>query len=323
MCRGFLQFHLDSIWYGVIALTLRQIEFFLAVCREGSITRAADAVHVSAPPLSRALAQLEDELGVELFFRGKKGMELTVAGKIFLSGAQKVAADMGEMRAALYAHKVGRVNTIHIGSINAISSRILPFRISRFKKTHPHTSVVVHEESSPQLARRLEQRELDICIIREPIELSKTDYEMAPLYDEALKEVGMDQDYFFAIGKASFFSGIRGAEKEVPVAALKGIPIVIHNRYVPMLISQCAKFNFAPDIVFENKEVTSLISWAHAGLGVAIVPYTSTLLLGCETLSKRKIVQPEIASQAYVVWGRQNVPSDEVMDMIDLLRHPQ
>ena len=90
-----------------------------------------------------------------------------------------------------------------------------------------------------------------------------------------------------------------------------------------MLIGQCAKFNFAPDIVFENKEVTSLISWAHAGLGVAIVPYTSTLLLGCETFSKRKIVQPEIASQAYVVWGRQTVLSDDVVDMIDLLRRSQ
>lgn len=304
-------------------MTFRQIEFFLAVCKEGSITRAADAIHVSAPPLSRAIAQLEDELGVELFYRGKKGLELTVAGKILLSGAQKVSADLRQVQSELYAHKVGRISTIHIGSINAISSRILPFRISRFKKIHPRSSIVVHEESSPQLARRLEQRELDICIIREPIELSKSDYEMAPLYDDALTAAGMDQDYFFAIGKASFFSGIHGAEREVPLAALRGIPLVIHSRYVPMLVRECAKFKFAPDIVFENKEVTSLISWAHAGLGVAIVPYTSTLLLGCETLSKRKIVQPDIASQAYIVWSRQSAPSSDVMDMIDLLRCPQ
>lgn len=301
-------------------MTLRQIEFFLAVCREGSITRGADAVHVSAPPLSRALAQLEDELGVELFYRGKKGVELTVAGKIFLSGAQKVADDLRQTRSELYAHKVGRINTIHIGSINAISSRILPFRISRFKKSHPHTAIVVHEESSPQLARRMEQRELDICIIREPIELSKNDYAMAPLYDEALVSTGMDQDYFFAIGKESFFTGISGPT--VSLSAFRGIPLVIHNRYVPMLIGQCAKFNFAPDIVFENKEVTSLISWAHAGLGVAVIPYTSTLLLGCESLVKKKIVHPEIASQAYVVWSKTPEASADVTDMIDLLCFP-
>ena len=299
-------------------MTLRQIEFFLAVSKEGSITRAADAVHVS-PPLSRALAQLEDELGVELFVRGKKGTELTAAGKIALSGATKMAEDMRQMQADLYEFKVGRINTIHIGSINAISSRILPFQISKFKKEHPHVAVVVHEESSPQLARRLEQRELDVCIIREPIDLSKNDYEMMPLYDEALVTAGMKQDYFFAIGKAALFSEPNRSKAEVPLSALKNIPLVMHSRYVPMIISRCAELKFTPDIVFENKEVTSLLSWARAGLAVALVPYTSTLLSGCESLCKKKIIHPEIASQAYVVWSKQTQLSDDIKAMIDLL----
>lgn len=304
------------------AMTLRQIDFFLAVCKEGSITKAAEIVHVSAPPLSRALAQLEDELGVELFCRGKTGMELTAAGKIFRTGVQEVSDRLRQVQTKIYEHKIGLIDTIRIGSINAISSRILPFRISQFKKDYPNISVVVMEESTPQLALRLEQKELDICILREPFGLSKNEYAYAPLYDEALVSQGMDQDYFYAIGKRSFFQTSRDDENEISLSTMKGVPLVIHNRYVPMLVGQCAKFKFSPDIVFKNNEVTSLLSWARAGLGVAVIPYSSTLLLGCDSLCKKKIVHPSITSQAYVVWSKLSTPSSAATAMINLLRYP-
>lgn len=301
-------------------MTLRQIEFFLAVSKTGSISKAAEDIHVSAPPMSRALAQLEDELGVELFYREKKGMDLTTAGQIFYAGAQEVYDAMRSVQTKLYEFKVGTTDTIRIGSINAVSSRILPFRINRFKKSHPHTSVLVIEESSPQLVQRLERKDLDICIIREPFSLNKNDYSFAPLYDEGLITAGLDQDYFFVVGNPSFFSDISGPE--FPFSSLKGLPVVIHSRYVPMLVSQCAKYKFVPNIVFENNVVTSLLSWARAGLGVCVIPYSSTLLVGCDSLCKMRIIQPSISSQAYVAWSKTSTPSAALTTMINLLRYP-
>ena len=73
-------------------MEIRTIRYFLALCREGSISRAASFLHLSQPTLSRQLGELEDELGVLLFKRGKNGIELTEEGLLFRKRCEEISA---------------------------------------------------------------------------------------------------------------------------------------------------------------------------------------------------------------------------------------
>ena len=85
----------------LFSVSLIQLEYFVAVAEVGHVGRAAQRLHISQPPLSRSLRSLEEELGVELFERTPKGMELLPTGKLFLEHARRILAAVDAARQTL------------------------------------------------------------------------------------------------------------------------------------------------------------------------------------------------------------------------------
>jgi len=93
------QYHLGMLPWAAVSLT--QIEYFVAVAEAGQLTRAAARLHVSQPPLTRQIKSLEEELGTPLFRRTRLGMVLLPAGDTFLTHARRVLLELAEAKRAI------------------------------------------------------------------------------------------------------------------------------------------------------------------------------------------------------------------------------
>lgn len=155
-------------------MELRLLEYFLAVVREENITRAAEILHVTQPTLSRQMAQLEEELGVELFTRGRH-LKLTDAGILLRRRAEEVTSLIGKTIQEL-EEQAEPEGTISIGSGGLISSQNLPAAMEAFRKQHPRIQYHFYTNSADYVKELLEQGLLDFGFLLEPIDVTKFDY---------------------------------------------------------------------------------------------------------------------------------------------------
>lgn len=155
-------------------MELRLLQYYLVVIQEGNISKAAETLHVTQPTLSRQMGQLEEELGVQLFIRGRH-LELTDAGIMLQRRAEEVNALVGKIEDDFAdAKEIGGV--ISIGSGGLYSSRILPEIMSGFRKNHPNVSFHMYTNSADYVKEQLEQGLLDFGLLLEPIDVTKFDY---------------------------------------------------------------------------------------------------------------------------------------------------
>src|SRR5262245_47380237 len=125
-------------------MELRHLRYFVAIAEEQNITRAADRLHVSQPPLSRQLRDLEAEFGVPLFVRSPKSVRLTEAGRLFLTEARAVIARAEEAILAVRAVANGRRGEIHLGYAPSLTVDLLPRALRAYQEQHPGIQVTLH-----------------------------------------------------------------------------------------------------------------------------------------------------------------------------------
>ena len=155
-------------------MELRVLQYFLTVVQEENISRAAEVLHVTQPTLSRQMAQLEEELGVQLFVRGRH-LTLTDAGVMLRRRAEEVTALMEKMQQELEGHAdVGGV--ISIGSGGLMALQALSPAMAAFREQHPKVQYQLYTNHVEHVKERLEQGLLDFGLLLEPVDVSKFDY---------------------------------------------------------------------------------------------------------------------------------------------------
>jgi len=151
-------------------LTMRQLQVFCAVARQGSVQGAAQVLHLTPPAVSLQVKEVERQAGHTLFDRSGRRMSLTTAGEYFLHYARRVLAtlkDAEDTMARLARLETGRVM---IGMVGA-ASYFLPQLLLRFRAEHPAVDVRLRMGSRPQLAGMLHANEVDLCVMgRVPVE---------------------------------------------------------------------------------------------------------------------------------------------------------
>ncbi|MCM1088911.1 MAG: LysR family transcriptional regulator [Muribaculaceae bacterium] len=155
-------------------MELRTLQYFLAVVREENISRAADYLHLTQPTLSRQIAQLEEELGTQLFIRGRH-LTLTDAGIMLRHRAEEVVSLMDKIESEFEEQsEVGGIITIGSGGLGAL--QMLPAVMDSFRQRYPKVQYRFYTNSTDFIKERLDQGLLDFGLLLEPIDISKYDY---------------------------------------------------------------------------------------------------------------------------------------------------
>jgi DNA-binding transcriptional LysR family regulator len=145
-------------------MELRHVRYFIAVAETLSFRQAGKQLHVSQPSLSVQIKQLEDELGVALFRRSKRRVEITRAGEVFLSAAREILLRLQQASAAALHAESGEVGTIRLGFIPTATFQILPTLLEKIRSTLPLVNVELKEGPEDPQITGLRSGTFDICI---------------------------------------------------------------------------------------------------------------------------------------------------------------
>jgi DNA-binding transcriptional LysR family regulator len=145
--------------------TLRQLAYFVAAGEAGSVTLAAERVHISQPSISAAIAALEHEFGVPLFVRHHaQGLSLTAAGERLLIAARdllRASDDLGDLARDIAD---GIAGPLRVGAFRTLSSLILPELVAGFAAANPRVDLTVVEDDEAELVTRLRRGEIDLAV---------------------------------------------------------------------------------------------------------------------------------------------------------------
>ncbi len=146
-------------------MELYQLKTFVAIAREGSLTRAAERVFTSAPAVSAQLKALEDELGVKLFERTPRGMILTEAGRKMLDEAERTLASATRMRSAAEQIRGAAQGLVRFGTVVDPVALRLGDVLVKLAERHPHVSLQLRQGLSYQTLTAVQNGELDCAYV--------------------------------------------------------------------------------------------------------------------------------------------------------------
>lgn len=161
-------------------MELRVLEYFLAVAREQSITRAAEFLHITQPTLSRQLTELEQELGQQLLVRGKRKVTLTEAGAFFRKRADEIVSLAERTRSEMKYAGDTIAGDIYIGTGESGSIRNILRVAHQLQEDHPDLHFHLSSGDSDDLVDRLDKGLFDFCILYGDIDQSKYEYLTLP-----------------------------------------------------------------------------------------------------------------------------------------------
>ena len=164
-------------------MEMQQVRYFVALAQELNFTRAADRCNVSQPALTRAIQQLEHELGGPLFHRERGNTHLSELGRMMLPYLETIQVQTQAAREQARAVKKLEGTTLTIGTMCTIGPQLIAGLLIRFRAAHPEVEVQVIDAGAPQMIEKLEKGELEIAVVGVPDELPDTLHQL-PIFEE-------------------------------------------------------------------------------------------------------------------------------------------
>ncbi|CAN7625902.1 LysR substrate-binding domain-containing protein [Trinickia sp. LjRoot230] len=247
-------------------MDIKLLKTFLTVAELRHFSRAATALHMSQPALSKQIGALEASLGGRLFERGRHGAELTAFGEGFLPDAETLVHDADDLLARAREAASGRSGQLRIGMCLSVLN-IVPRLISEFRKLHPNVGITLYDLSSAEQSRRLFAGKLDVGFMRLPAAVGLSSFRV------------IDEGLALAVPAHTRYKRL---PSDLNVLNELGFIALARGRG-PGLAAQverwCNERRFAPQVTQRADDIQSVLTSVAAGVGAAFIPSRAQHLL--------------------------------------------
>ncbi|EED2030367.1 LysR family transcriptional regulator [Listeria monocytogenes] len=242
-------------------MELRQLKYFMEVARVEHMTKASENIHVAQSAVSRQITKLEEELGVHLFDRVGRNMQLTSVGQDFLKQAAIALNELQKAEALVTEYTDPAKGTVRVGLPNSLSTKVLPSVISTFREKYPQITYQFMEGTNEELTEMLLSGVLDMTFLS-PVPESSEQIEAIRFFDEKLKLI-VPKTHPLA---ENFTVSLKELASEKFVLYPEDFDLY-------KIVTKAAnKKGFEPQIAFQSRDFYTIQGLVGAGLGISILP---------------------------------------------------
>lgn len=275
-------------------MDIKQMIYFKTIVEEGTISKAAQVLHMAQPPLSIQLKQLEDELGIQLLKRGHRKIELTQAGKLFYKRSLQMIS-LHEM--TINEMKETQNEILRIG-ITSSNSAIIQ-NINQYLFSQKSLSFRIYEGTTYELIDLLIAHNIDLGIVRTPFDQSQVNAQY------------LTKEPMIAVGNQQYLNPSMNHIKDY-----QNIPLIIHQRYLPLISDHCLNQHFNPFIKMSSDDCRTSLIWASAKQGVAIVPQSALPLIHDSSLLIVPLIDKELFTSVAFITRKEEISDFRIQEFI-------
>lgn len=291
-------------------MDLRQIRYFLTVAEERNITRAAERLHLSQPPLSRALMDLEEELGCTLIIRGKRHVTLTPEGLALKRRGEQILALADIAKSEITDVKKGLSGTLYLGHVDSNGPSLAAEWISSFKNEYPNVTYNLWCGTVDDLTYRMKSGLLELAIT------------MTPLNTEQLDGITVFRDQWAAIIPGSHPLA-RNKKKTVTPQDLANTDLIISSRHSreEEIRSWFESTGKEPRFIVKTAHSSNASKLVDKNIGIAIFPASVAKNISADSNVVIKTIAPEKNVEYVLSWDKEKTPSALALKFIDHVRN--
>jgi len=244
-------------------MDLRQLRHFVTLAQTLNYRQAAEQLHMSQPPLSQSIRKLEDDLGVQLFERDRRGTVLSDAGRAALESAKLALYHARQVQAVSQATASGELGRLHIGFIGSATFSLIPKLVQAFRAAYPAIDLVLTESTTREICAQVASGDFDAGLLRYPV-TQATELSITPV----------EPDRLIAALPAGNPLQIKDSLQLIDLADQPFVnyrPSEVPGLHA-LVVLACQNAGFMPQIKQHAVQAQTLVSLVGAGLGVALVP---------------------------------------------------
>ena len=274
-------------------MEIKQLQRFVEVAEQGSISRAAEKLNISQPPLSMDIKALEEELGKALFERSSRGVILTFAGRMLYERAVPLL-EMAARTAAEVSKGSEQVKILRLGVVSSAASLVAAKYATSLCQDNLEIKVQLYEGDTYTQLQQLRDGVTELAVVRTPFD--ESGFCSLVITTEDMYAVGK-QDYFYL------------GQKNITPQELAHMPLVVYRRWENIIENMFAESSLTPYILCSNDDARTTLAWAQTGVGVGIVPYSGTRDLPGK-MTAVKIDYKGLKSSIKLIWLKNKTLSD-------------
>jgi LysR family transcriptional regulator, transcription activator of glutamate synthase operon len=282
-------------------MELRQLKYFVEVAKREHVSETAEVLHVAQSAISRQIANLEAELGVQLFERDGRNVRLTPVGRYFLPHAETVLRAVEHAKQQIDEYLDPEQGTIKIGFPSSLASHTMPMVISAFKERHPNVKFHLRQGSYRFLIEAVKKREIDLAFLG-PVPTEEKGIKKEILFIESFA-VLLPQNHRFAKKESLLLNELR---HEPFVTFPAGY--ILHK----IVLDACKQAGFSPIISSEGEDLDAIKGLVSAGIGVTLLPENTFYDTMPRFTVKIPISMPDVKRNVGIILSDYHEPAPSV-----------